>query len=496
MEIRIPVEVTNKGYRQSNIVRETQNHSPSLPFSEAIISGLIALSDSIIIFLSGLFLYGIYPGWGGADNSLYMTALLINAILTVLVFYYARLYSISLLLSIEQTTRKALLVYSVIFLVLIAISFAINHSSDFSRVWVFAWFLASTFLISFARLAVHLVVRRWSKAGRLTRNIAIVGTEKQAVRLVKLLNEHAEPWIRIVGIFDERASRIPAAVGGYPLLGNLDNLINFARNKRIDDVLIALPGVAEQRTLDILKKLNVAPVRVRLCPDMVGFNFLNHGYSFYGGIPVLDIFNKPIEGWDKVAKALEDRVLGFISFVLLLPVMLVVAILVKLDSPGPIFFSQQRYGFNNKLISVLKFRTMYTDKLDSNAEKLVTRGDPRVTRIGAILRRTSLDELPQIINVLKGEMSIVGPRPHAKRAKAGGRYYHDVVAQYAVRHKVKPGITGWAQVNGWRGETDTEEKIIRRIEYDLDYINRWSLMFDMRILIKTIMILFSSKNAY
>ena len=327
---------SNNTYRQSNAVRETRNHSPSLPFSEPIISGLIALSDSVIIFLSGLFLYGIYPGWGAADNFNYMTALLINAILTVLVFYYARLYSISFLLSIEQTIRKALLVYSIIFLVLIAFSFAINHISDFSRIWVFTWFTASMFLISLARLTVYLVVRRWSKAGRLTRNIAIVGSEKQAVRLVKLLNEHAEPWIRIVGIFDERASRIPLAIGGHPLLGNLDNLINYARNKRIDDVLVALPGVAEQRTLDILKKLNVAPVRVRLCPDMVGFNFLNHGYSFYGGIPVLNIFNTPIEGWDRVAKAIEDRVLGFMIFALCLPVMLVVAILVKLDSHGPL----------------------------------------------------------------------------------------------------------------------------------------------------------------
>jgi polysaccharide biosynthesis protein PslA len=488
------VEVTN--VRQSNFARETQKYFPTLAFSETIISGLLALTDSLIILLSGLLLYLVYPGWDGADNSLYMTVLLINTVLTVFVFYSARLYSMNLLLSIEQTIRKVLTVYPVIFLVLIAIFFATNHSSDFSRIWIFAWFLASALLISLSRLAVYLVVREWSKAGRLTRNIAIVGSEKQAVRLVKLLNEHAEPWIRIVGIFDERASRVPATVGGYPLLGNLDNLINFARNKRIDDVLVALPGVAEQRTLDILKKLNVAPIRVRLCPDMVGFNFLHHGYSFYGGIPVLNIFNKPIEGWDRVAKEIEDRVLGLIAFVLLLPVMIVIAILVKLDSRGPIFFSQQRYGFNNKMISVLKFRTMYTDNLDINAEQLVTRGDPRVTRLGAILRRTSLDELPQIINVLKGEMSIVGPRPHAKRAKAGGRYYHDVVAQYAVRHKVKPGITGWAQVNGWRGETDTEEKIIKRIEYDLDYINRWSLMFDMRILFKTIMIVLSSKNAY
>jgi Undecaprenyl-phosphate glucose phosphotransferase len=389
-----------------------------------------------------------------------------------------------------------LIVYSIIFLVLIAITFASNNSSDFSRIWVFSWFVVSMFLISLARLTVHLVVRRWSKTGRLTRNIAIVGTEKQAARLVELLNKHAEPWIRIVGIFDERATRVPAAVGGYPLLGNLDDLINFVRNKRIDDVLVALPGVAEQRTLDILNKLNVLPVCVRLCPDMIGFNFLNHEFSFYGGLPVLNVFNKPIAGWDTVAKEIEDRVLGFMFFVLLLPVMLVIAILIKLDSPGPIFFRQERDGFNNKVIPVLKFRTMYTDKLDSNAEKLVTKDDPRVTRIGAILRRTSLDELPQIINVLKGEMSIVGPRPHAKRAKAGGRYYYDIVAQYAVRHKVKPGITGWAQVNGWRGETDTEEKIIKRVEYDLDYIKRWSFMFDVRILMKTIIVLFLNKNAY
>jgi exopolysaccharide biosynthesis polyprenyl glycosylphosphotransferase len=179
-----------------------------------------------------------------------------------------------------------------------------------------------------------------------------------------------------------------------------------------------------------------------------------------------------------------------------LPLMLVIAILIKLDSPGPVFFRQMRYGFNNQTINVLKFRSLRVEEQDETAESLVTKDDPRVTRVGAFLRRTSLDELPQMLNVLKGDMSMVGPRPHAMRAKAGGRYYESVVAQYAARHNVKPGITGWAQVNGWRGETDTEDKILKRVEFDLHYIENWSILFDLRIIMKTIPSLLRRENAY
>jgi exopolysaccharide biosynthesis polyprenyl glycosylphosphotransferase len=198
-----------------------------------------------------------------------------------------------------------------------------------------------------------------------------------------------------------------------------------------------------------------------------------------------------------VAKACFDRIVGSILLVLLSPIMLAVALAIKLDSPGPALFRQKRYGFNNELIEVFKFRSMYVDQTDADAAKLTTRDDPRVTRVGRFIRKTSLDELPQLINVaVKGNLSLVGPRPHAVQAKADNRLYEQVVDGYFARHRVKPGITGWAQVNGWRGETDTQEKLERRVEHDLFYIENWSVIFDLYILMLTPFRLFSTENAY
>jgi len=203
-----------------------------------------------------------------------------------------------------------------------------------------------------------------------------------------------------------------------------------------------------------------------------------------------------VADWGYVLKAIEDRVLATLFLLIGLPIFAVIGALIKLDSNGPVFFKQKRYGFNNELIEVYKFRTLRQDMTDHNAERLVTADDPRVTRIGKFLRRTSLDELPQLISVLKGHMSIVGPRPHATAAKAGSRLYQEVVDGYYARHRVKPGITGWAQINGWRGETDTEEKIMRRTEHDLHYIDNWSIWLDLYIVARTPLALIRGLNAY
>jgi exopolysaccharide biosynthesis polyprenyl glycosylphosphotransferase len=208
------------------------------------------------------------------------------------------------------------------------------------------------------------------------------------------------------------------------------------------------------------------------------------------------VFRKPLSDWRLVAKEIEDVTLGLLLLLFLAPLFAVVALAIKLDSPGPVFFRQRRYGLNNRLIGVYKFRTMHHHLRDVRAERLITRNDPRVTRVGAFLRKTSLDELPQLFNVLRGEMSIVGPRPHALSAKAADRLYEEVVAEYAVRHRVKPGITGWAQVNGWRGETDTIEKIQKRVEHDLYYVENWSLALDIKILLLTVFALLKNENAY
>ena len=219
-------------------------------------------------------------------------------------------------------------------------------------------------------------------------------------------------------------------------------------------------------------------------------------YSYLGNVPCLDVFDRPLGDWGPVLKSTMDKCIALIAIVALSPVMAMVALAVKLESKGPIIFKQKRYGFNNELIEIYKFRSMYTDLSDADAANLVTKGDPRVTKVGRFIRRTSLDELPQFLNVLNGDLSLVGPRPHATKAKAGEDLYEHVVDGYFARHKVKPGITGWAQINGWRGETDTAEKIERRVEHDLYYIENWSLALDLYILAKTPFALLQSENAY
>jgi exopolysaccharide biosynthesis polyprenyl glycosylphosphotransferase len=224
--------------------------------------------------------------------------------------------------------------------------------------------------------------------------------------------------------------------------------------------------------------------------------FTSETYSRVGNVAMIDLLEKPIADWGSVSKWLFDKVVGTLALILLAPLMLAVAAAIKLDSRGPALFRQKRYGFNNELIEVFKFRSMYTDRCDANASKLVTKDDPRVTRVGRFIRKTSIDELPQLFNVILGNLSLVGPRPHALEAKAAGDLYDNVVDGYFARHKVKPGITGWAQINGWRGETDTPEKIQKRVECDIYYIENWSLLLDTYILLKTPFALLKSENAY
>jgi exopolysaccharide biosynthesis polyprenyl glycosylphosphotransferase len=213
-------------------------------------------------------------------------------------------------------------------------------------------------------------------------------------------------------------------------------------------------------------------------------------------VPFLAVFDRPLSDWNAAVKAIFDRVVGATALLALSPVMLAVALAVKLDSRGPILFRQKRHGFNNDLVWIYKFRSMYVDMADADAARQVTRGDPRVTRVGRFIRKTSLDELPQLINVVTGQLSLVGPRPHAVATKAGNTLYQEAIDGYFARHRMKPGITGWAQINGWRGETDTLEKLERRIEHDLHYIDNWSLAFDLYILAMTPLSLFNTKNAY
>jgi exopolysaccharide biosynthesis polyprenyl glycosylphosphotransferase len=247
----------------------------------------------------------------------------------------------------------------------------------------------------------------------------------------------------------------------------------------------------------MLKKLWVLPVDIRLSAHSNKLRFRPRAYSYINGVPLLDVLDRPITDWDVVMKWLFDKVVGSALLVFAAPVMALVALAIKLDSRGPVLFRQKRYGFNNELIEVYKFRSMRVENADPFAQKVVTKNDPRVTRVGRIIRKTSLDELPQLLNVVfKGNLSLVGPRPHAIYGKLEDRLFDEAVDGYFARHRVKPGITGWAQINGWRGEIDSEDKIQRRVEFDLYYIENWSVLFDFYIVLRTPLALFNTQNAY
>ena len=365
------------------------------------------------------------------------------------------------------------------------------------RLWTLHWFAWGLWIGAAGHALFALAAERWTRQGRLARRTVMVGGGAQAVETIHRLEKSGHGALQILGLFDDRnRSRLPADLGGYQLLGAFADLEAFCREQKVDLLIVALPLSAEDRILYILDKLWVLPVDVRISALGSKLTLRDRAYNYIGDVPFLPIFDKPMSDWAIAQKSLFDRVLALILIVLLSPVLALVALGVKLSSSGPILFVQQRYGFNNEQFGALKFRSMHVGRCDANASQLVTRDDPRVTKFGAFIRRTSLDELPQLFNVLKGDLSLVGPRPHALKAKAAGMIYEKAVEGYFARHKVKPGITGWAQINGWRGETDTAEKIEQRVAHDLYYIDNWSPWLDIKILAKTPIAVLFPKNAY
>ncbi|HWU60598.1 MAG TPA: undecaprenyl-phosphate glucose phosphotransferase [Ensifer sp.] len=352
-------------------------------------------------------------------------------------------------------------------------------------------------LLSLERAFIGYAIRRWTRNGFMERRAVIVGGGAPARDLIREMESISDNDIRICGIFDDRDDRrSPDMVAGYPKLGTFDELVEFARTARIDILIIALPLSAELRILELLRKLWVLPVDIRIAAHSSKLRFRPRAYSRIGKVSMLDVFDKPIADWDSVAKRIFDIVFSLVAIALLWPIMLAAALAVKFTSKGPIIFKQKRHGFNNEIVEIYKFRSMYSEMSDPTARQAVTKNDPRVTPVGRFIRKASIDELPQFFNVLQGRLSLVGPRPHAVAAQTQDRVYVEVVDTYFARHRVKPGVTGWAQINGWRGEIDTDEKIRGRIAADLYYIENWSLWLDLKILILTPIRLLKTDNAY
>ena len=427
----------------------------------------------------------------------YATALALAGVGFSAILQALGLYSIGAFATLHRQLPRLLAGWTASVALLLAGVFFLKLAPEFSRVWLALWYTSGIAALIAYRAVVAMLTKQGLAKGRLTRRAIVYGAGPACESLLKTLDKDPHRDIRVCGVFDDRGlERASRSIAGYPNLGNLEALIDYCRRARIDMLIVALPVSAETRVLQLIKKMWVLPVDIRLAAEASKLKFAPRAYSFAGSVPLIDIIDRPIADWSILAKWLFDKIFATLAIIALAPVMALVAIAVKFDSRGPVLFRQKRYGFNNELIEIYKFRSMFVDQADADAAKLVTKGDPRVTRVGRFIRKTSLDELPQLFNVLSGRLSLVGPRPHALQAKAANRLYQDVVDGYFARHKVKPGITGWAQINGWRGETDTEEKTQKRVEHDLYYIDNWSVLFDLYILLKTPLALLRGENAY
>ena len=452
-----------------------------------LLSGLVGIAD--VVSVIGLSLLAFVLRNGVQPVSVEIVA--ISALASVLLVNGLSLsgaYSRHLRDSFVAQVMRAGQAWTLVCFLLLTLGLLTKTMSDYARTWAVLWYAFVLVGFMLTRTAAVQAVRLWRAQGRLTATIAIVDLTGRGAELARRLAAEAD--CRLLGVFylDNVA----------PQHRGLSDLIGLSRLFRLDEVFVLVSDqtntAGPQPLSALLRRLGTIPTNVRLCPLLLAADDTPiRGTAMIHRIPVLTVHRRPLGTWSSVVKRAEDVMIGSIALFLLCPLMAIVAAAIKLDSPGPVLFRQARQGFNDNVITVLKFRSMTHRPTSNGAVAQAVRNDPRVTRVGRFLRRTSLDELPQIFNVLRGEMSLVGPRPHAV---IHNQHYAALIDDYLGRHRVQPGITGWAQVNGFRGETETVLKMQKRVEYDLFYIDNWSIFLDLKIILMTAMSLVANKDVY
>lgn len=424
----------------------------------------------------------------------YQLFCLVASLIMVIVYQwtntYARLRIGGVLLE-AQTLFKA---WGITLLLLTAIGFVTKSNEIFSREVMLRWAVIGYFVQLLSHAVVRVMLQAARSHGLNTRNALLIGEIKTVNRFMRLLS--ANPWlgIHVIGYLDNgTGQRDEEANCGLPRLGSTGQMAQVMGQQQVDIAYIAYPLEQSSEIESVARELMAYNIDVNWVPDLSTLQLINHGVREIDGQPIISLSDSPLGGVRWIGKWLEDKIGALLILLLISPLLLVIAVAVKLSSEGPILFRQKRGGLDGREIVVWKFRTMKVHTEGKDTVTQASKGDPRVTRIGAFLRRTSLDELPQFFNVLQGRMSIVGPRPHAIEHNS---YYETVIDSYMLRHRLKPGITGWAQVNGWRGETDVIEKMDMRVKYDLYYINNWSVWFDLRIIAMTVWSVIKGQNAY
>ncbi|GHH56196.1 undecaprenyl-phosphate glucose phosphotransferase [[Pseudomonas] boreopolis] len=451
--------------------------------------------DLAVVVASGLAAYRVlYGTW--VPEAAYRVAIgttLLYAVICFAVFPLYRSWR-------GRGLRKELLVLGAAFAGIFALfsvhALIVQFGQAVSRLWIGLWFAGGLAVLVLARTGLRTFLNRLRARGMDVQRVVVVGLRHPVLKIHRYLDRN--PWVgmNVVGYFTSRYDlALPEERSAIPCLGAPDELVAYLDQNRVEQVWISLPLGERDRIKQLLEKLERYPINVKLVPDLFDFGMLNQSAEQIGTVPVINLRQGGVDrdNYFVVAKALQDKIVAVLALMLLWPLMLAIAVGVKLSSPGPVFFRQRRNGLGGREFHMMKFRSMRVH--DDSGPQIVqaTRNDPRITRFGAFLRRTSLDELPQIFNVLGGSMSIVGPRPHAAQHNT---HYEKLIHRYMQRHYVKPGITGWAQVNGFRGETPDLRTMKKRIQYDLDYIRRWSLWLDIRIIVLTAVRVLGQKNAY
>ncbi|MEX2628332.1 MAG: undecaprenyl-phosphate glucose phosphotransferase [Tistlia sp.] len=464
---------------------------------EALLGGLLRLLDVVVVLVAGYLAYllrGLQVDRPADLPSAYLTALAAAAVLTLNVMQLSGVYRTDRLRHPVPQMARSMFGWSIVLGALLALSALTQTTTIYSRGWFLLWAVLGLAGLVTVRALAASQISRWRSGGLALKRLAVVGSGTLAQGIAEQLRDTGD--YEIVGLISLRQDRDAPGT-----IGDLANLETLLRERRIEELIVAAPNGAGDVLRRVMRAVRGLPIDVRLVPELPDLEVPVYGFGRLAGIPTLHVWRRPLTAWQLLLKDVEDRLLAALLLVLLSPLLLCLAVAVRLDSPGPILFRQRRGGFNSRPFELLKFRSMRdcpaagpdTDAGPEGDISQARRNDPRVTRVGALLRRSSLDELPQLVNVLRGDMSLVGPRPHAL---AHETHYSAMIADYLARQRMKPGMTGWAQINGLRGETDTPEKMRRRVQADLYYIENWSISLDLRILFLTPFVALIDKNAY
>jgi Undecaprenyl-phosphate glucose phosphotransferase len=463
--------------------------------SRRVAVDIVGFCDVLAILVGGAIPALIYATFGELTVTVQTTlqSCLLTSLFAYLPMRHFGFYDVNNVHDLPVRPGMTMLALVIAFLAVLGVGLPLDFNGPYLWTWYATWLIASFAMIMAQRMVARGILSKLADRGIFDRTVAVFGHGIVAERIRDHLADK-KLGIRLAGLYDDRVVRERRPYARDLACGTLEELIALGRTGAVDQVIIALPPTAEGRLAQIARRLEQLPVSLHVCThlstDVIG-EAPTHQVSNIGPVGLLDIKTKPLSDWAPHLKAAEDYILGAVLLLLALPVMALVALAVRLDSPGPALFRQRRHGLNRRVIEVLKFRTMHVLE-DGTEIRQARHGDPRITRIGNFLRATSLDELPQLFNVLRGEMSLVGPRPHAL---VHDDHYGELVERYANRHQVKPGMTGWAQVKGHRGPTETNDKMQSRVEHDLEYIDSWTLWLDLKILAMTAMMGFTGRNA-